>query len=994
MALLPIARYSTVRTGDVETPARRPFLARPHTAAPGGRPSAILSLLAGAAWCCIACTAASAADPAGATGVVTGSVSSAEDGKPLGGALVKVAGTGLSGVTDADGRFRIEGVPAGTRYLEATHPAFESAIASVEVAAGSDATSAVMLAPLPEASTIVVQERLVRAGERGVMAERARSAGATDRMGSQEIKQQGTASDAGAVASRLPAVTIADGKFAYVRGLGERYSQTLVNRSTLPSPEPDQRVVPLDLFPANVIDTLVVAKTYTPDLPGEFAGGSVQIELLDVPADSFFQVGATLKYRDGTTFKPFNAYPGGKYDMLGFDDGTRELPGGIPGNQVRGGSSGLSDEQIQAAGRSFPNTWRQSTQTALPDHRVSSSFGTRYAVGDEGAVGVVGAFNWANKYLRVDDETFSVLTNAGTETAPRPLVLHTYALDSSTFEAEMSGVVNLTFEPNPVQRVSFCNFVTQSATDRARLQEGFDGTNQRLLLVTQYKWVERLLYNGQLAGEHLLAGDTVLQWRGGYALSTRDEPDNRQTRYDLRYENVGYALEDIPGSGRRDFYYLYENTYSGAADYAVPFNPFGVEGDEAREGAAPEGKERLVPDQKVQIGAAYNLRDRDFQARTFRYTQATTQGRPVDEYGQPIDLTRPPEDLFVDENIYRDGFVLKEQTQPTDNYTAVHNLWAGYGMADVRLVRSVRVQTGVRYEFSDYDVTTFELFGNPPKEIVAELEEDAFMPAMNLSWEFVDDMQLRLGASRTVSRPEFRELAAFEYTDVEGGYTSVGNPDLRSATLNNLDLRWEWFPDHGSGDVVSAGVFYKYFEDPIEKVFRSTASEAKTSWVNAKSAELMGAELEVRKDLGVLWRGLENFSVKTNFAWITSEVEVPPSDPLFSQTNSSRRLQGQPDYTFNTGLFYRNDELGLSMGVLANTFGERISSVGTNGLDDEVERPRWNLELTVSKKIGGGTLRLSFENLLDDDYKFTQNDITTRKYTTGMAGALSYSLSF
>jgi len=256
-------------------------------------------------------------------------------------------------------------------------------------------------------------------------------------------------------------------------------------------------------------------------------------------------------------------------------------------------------------------------------------------------------------------------------------------------------------------------------------------------------------------------------------------------------------------------------------------------------------------------------------------------------------------------------------------------------------------------------------------------------------------MQIRLGGSQTVSRPEFRELAPFEYTDVQGGYAARGNPDLQRAKILNADIGWEWFLK--PGELISAGFFYKRFDSPIEAVNVPLGATLLTTWENAKTADLFGIEVEGRKNLAIVeaLEDLDDFSLVANFSWMDSEVEVATGSGVSNlQTNQKRPLQGMPEYLLNLGLVYDNKERGLTVSILANTFGERISAVGASGIDDEKEQPRWSLDLSLIKKLGNGSLKLTAENILNDKYEFKQGDISTREYRRGFAVGLGYTYSF
>lgn len=885
---------------------------------------------------------------------------------------MSVQGTDRTATTGSDGRFRITGLPAGVdrvARIEGAEIESETRLVTLEPGGSTDVTFEL----ITEGDEIIVEDKRLQATAAKELLIRRLSDEVVDSIGSEELGKTAV-SDVGGAVKQLPAVTIVGGRFAYVRGLGERYSQTLLDGSSLPSPEPDKKVVPLDLFPIGMIESVRVAKTYSPDLPGEFAGGSIQASTIGVPVARFLKLSVSGKYVDGTTFRDFATYEGGNLDRFGYDDGSRALPDEVPSVPVTGGSGGLSPMQLQVIGRAFDNIWEPDIVTAPIDAKVALSYGDSWEFGDLGKIGLIASGQWSNKYRTVDDEEFTVLVPGVTGLRP----FNEYTIDTSSFEAEIAAVIAATIEFSPAQSITWRNLITRSTTDRVRQQEGIDGQLGEEVRITQFKYVERLLMNSQLSGEHLLVGDLLFNWRSSLSYTERDQPDTRQNKYAFEASADDFVWQDETSSGSHDFYYLDEIVTDNGLDLAIPFNPFDIDDPNADPLA-------VTPAQYVKFGAAYTHKDREFDTRKFRFIPNSSGGAVLDENGNVVDLTLPPEILFQEKNINPQGFILRETTVATDNYEAEATLAAAYVSTSFRVHRDIRIAGGARVESSEQEVRTFGLSGSPPPTQTTKLDDTDVLPAVNVSWEFAKDQQLRLGASQTVTRPEFRELAPFAFTDLDGGYTVRGNPDLERGLLQNYDIRWEWYPT--PGEIVSASVFAKTIEDPIEVVNLPTASSLITSFDNAEEAEIYGIELEGRKELGFIGSGWDVLSLRGNFAWIESEVTV---DDL-NVTNQSRPLQGQPEWTANLGLFY--DDGDWNAGILANAFGERISAVGTSGLPDEYEQTRWVLDVTVSKEFENGSkLRLSFENLLNSEFLFEVGGETSRKFTTGVAIGLSYSI--
>ena len=934
----------------------------------------------------------------GGTGMIRGSVKNLENNSMVAGAQVEILEPALKVESGADGTFEFRDVPSGQRTVQVVAEGLSSSRITAEVRPGETIDVAFDLR-LPQVTTIVSTGLLRDGSGRGVTIQIRQAATSGTAISGEQMKST-VAGSAATAASQMTGVSTVDSKFVYVRGLGDRYSQTLLNGANVPSPEPDKRAIPLDLFPTNLLESITISKTYSPDFPGEFSGGSVQIRTVGVPESPFVSLGSDFKYRYGTTLRDFKTNHGGNLDYFGIDDGTRAIPGAVPQESVSGGSGGsaLTDDELQIIARSFNNFWAPETITAPVDHKVSLSFGHRIGKKGDQSLGIVGAINWANRYQNVANDARRIVVNTGTTSKPKPEVFSDFRIDSSTYEAELSGLLNLTYEINSAQKIGVRSLYTRTGQDEVREQDGTDGQRPYPIRLTRLRYVERSLLSVQPFGEHLLAGDTFLEWRAGYALSQRDEPDNRQVRYILDPNRNQFTFEPSQGSGRRDFYQLDENIYDAAFDYSIPFKPFGVSDKNPN-------PDRNAPEQKIKIGPALVLRKRDFDARRFVFEPAggTTA---VDTNGVPIDFYASPEEIFQNKNLNPNGFVVTEATRNTDNYEAEQMILAGYGLVDFRIFEPLRVQAGVRYEDSVQKVTTLELFatqGNAA-EVETDLKTKDFLPAVNVIWELLawkekieereneQTVQLRLGGSQTVSRPEFRELAPFEYTDVQGGYAARGNPDLKRAKILNADIAIEWFLS--PGEILSAGFFYKKFDSPIEAVNVPLGSQLLTTWENADSADLFGLEIEGRKNLGFV-KGLKDFSLISNFSWMDSEVRVAENTGLGNlQTNKKRPLQGMPKFLFNAGLQYDSQKTGWTITILANTFGERISAVGASGIDDEKEQPRWSLDISVLKRLGNATLKLTAENILNDKYEFKQGDISTREYRRGFAIGFGYSYSF
>jgi TonB-dependent receptor len=430
--------------------------------------------------------------------------------------------------------------------------------------------------------------------------------------------------------------------------------------------------------------------------------------------------------------------------------------------------------------------------------------------------------------------------------------------------------------------------------------------------------------------------------------------------YELR--DGEWTFFDITQSGSRFFFDLTEDVLGTRADWTVPL-------------AVPAGV-----DAEFKVGTLLQYKDRSFDARRFRFfQQAGVSGQ--------VDLTGSPEEIFAPENIAPDLFELRESTRPNDNYAASHLIQAGYVMADLEVMDGLRLVAGVRVEYSDQQLESFDPFAPGAAPITSQIEKTDVLPSVNFTRRLGESSNLRLAYTRTVARPDFREVAPFEFTDFVGGRAEIGNPDLNRTLIDNADLRWESFP--GGNELVAASLFYKVFHDPIEQVIQPTA-QLRVSYQNAESARSYGAELEYRRGLGFLSPRLAPFSINTNLTAMSTEVTLREGSGV--QTSSDRSLQGQSPLVLNAALRWERPARGTSADLLYHVFGRRIEEVGAQTLPDVYEEARHHLDLVVRHDLGSGLgLKAGAKNLLDDEVEFTQGGEVYRRYRLGRSFSLGIS---
>jgi outer membrane receptor protein involved in Fe transport len=854
--------------------------------------------------------------------------------------------------TDVDGRYVLL-LPPGDYQLKVSMEGYETR--TVNVAATTEKPIAVdvgipmakfaeevtVTADLTDANTSTESAQLLIRKNAGVI---------TDNLGAASMRANADSNAAGAMA-RVTGLSVIGGQYVFVRGLGERYSNTTLGGAVIPTTEPEKKVVPLDMFPSAVLDSVQIAKSYSPDKSAEFAGGLVEIVPIRFPGQTTLDVSYGIGWNTQTAGKDGFGYPGGGRDWLGFDDGTRELPAGFPTRKVvRGGiftpDVGFLRPELEPIGESFANVWERRPRTGKPNQNGSFVFGGRF-----GDVALVGSYTQSYREQRGDERQIYYRTQEETGELST-FSDYDYVYDEA--RANIAAVGSIAYQFSPSHRITLQNFYTHTGRDDTRSFVGFNSDINTDIVNERLYWSEEGLVSTAASGEHFLQGGTSLKldWRASYSRADRDEPDLRETLYE-RNGDI-FVLADESQSGFRMFNTLEDDTVDVTAGLSI------------------FSRVRGLPVQ-YKFGGQYVDRTRDFASRRFRFVPTNIVG---------LDLSQRPEELFTPANI-GPRFELREETRPTDFYDAQQTVAGAYGMVDWALSSRARFVAGARVEDFDQEVNTFDLFSlaiDPRPSTSTNQETDVF-PAVNLVFAVRPDQNLRFSVSQTTNRPEFRELAEFEFTDIVGGRAVVGNPALKRALIQNYDVRWEFFP--GAEQVIAASFFYKNFDDPIERIIRPTA-QLQTSFTNADSARNVGIELEARK------RITEAFLVGANYAFVDSEITLSPAASEV-QTSLSRPLEGQSKNLFNFLFEARHDQTYGR--VLVNHFGDRISDVGALGLPDIIEQGRTTLDLIVGTQWNRLGIRFSLENVLDDPYEFTQGGQLQRRFELGRTAMFSFGFS-
>jgi outer membrane receptor protein involved in Fe transport len=902
---------------------------------------------------------------AGPKGRLVGSVTDAERHQPVAGARVLVRGYGAEARAGEDGRF-VLAVPVGSWDLTVIHPGFSSqSLTALVVAADADTAVAVELSPSSlRLDDFVVSAPRIEGGTLELLEERRQSAAVAEILGAEQMSKSGD-SDAAAALRRVTGVTLVDGKFVYVRGLGERYSSTLLDGAQLPSPEPERRVVPLDLFPTDILESIVIQKTWTPDMPGEFGGGVVSLRTRRWPSRLEGSLGVSTGVLTGTTFAIGRAGRRGKTDWLGVDGGARALPPDVLAASEKSAllegdrfsELGYTSEELEVFGESLDHDWRLRTRRVAPDVGVSAQLGGGFDTGR-----VSGGFRLSVLY----DNAWQKTPWRARFLKPKDVVpIADYAIEDLVQTITLGGILAAGLDLGKRHHLSSTTMLTRLTDNEARRYEGFNNDVGTDIRVTRLRFVERMLLSENITGAHTL-GPVALGWHYAFALATRLEPDRKQVRYDLEKSTGQWLLSSGADGNKRLFGGLDDRVHDLGLDATL---------------SLPMRGERVA---KLRAGAGLQHKHRVVDSR--RYFFAPRGPLATD----PAVKSLAPEEIFSPPYIGKSGFQLNENTQATDSYTARHVVLAGFVMAEVPIGPRLTVTGGLRVEHSAQELETFVRFSATKERIRAELATLDLLPALLATWAFREDMQLRLSVSRTVSRPDLRELSPATFDDITGGKEVRGNPDLGRALITHVDTRWEWYPS--AGESLSVAAFYKQFKDPIEEVV-ILGTQLLQSYANVPAARNLGVELEFRKSLGFLTPKLRDLSLAGNASFIWSQVKSPKDLVTVSQTGP-RPLQGQSPFVVNVQLAYDNADTETSVALLYNVVGPAIAEA--TGYDvDIVDQPVHQLDLVASQALGRGfKLKFKLANILGWPSRQKQGDFVTEDRPRGRRLGLGLEKSF
>jgi outer membrane receptor protein involved in Fe transport len=882
-------------------------------------------------------------------GAITGVVVDQKQGQPLPGANVTIKGTTTGTTTDLNGRYRLGGLAPGTYDILFSFVGFQQkTVTGVEVTSGKATTIEVTLAEeTAQLDEVVIEAEAARDSEAGMLVNRAKAAGVTNAISAETIGRSGAGSAAAAMGN-VTGASVVEGKFVNVRGLQGRYVTVQLNGTTLPNADPDGNSVSLDIFPSSLIDNIVTAKTFTPDKPGTFTGGAIDITTKSFPDDFFLDVSVSTAYNsevglDGSLLRP----PGGLEEVPSIADNA--LVPSQPFSGTNNPDLQRRNDLLNDLTQAFATSVAPSPEDVLGNRSAEVAVGDRFSVLGGRSLGAIASFTY--------DESFSGF-NGGTTArfsqglnADRLQPEASYTTRRGVQETLWGGLAGVSFQLTPNNELGLRVVYNRDEERIARSETGIlprdNISGDRRFQTRVARVIERTVRSAQLDGTHQLGrGDrgVRVEWKTAVSAVGRDEPDNRffQNEFSPGATDTTYAISGpVTGLPTRYFRDLSEQDWSGEGSIRVPIG-----------GAA------------VEAGGHFRTKAREFRERLFQH-----DAEAANFNGNPNAYVTEKAGMREDG---RFGTYVKEVPSLGGNYDASLDTGAGYLMVETPVpgLPSLEFIGGARLEYSDMSLNTLD---NNTQGAFSQLD---VLPSANLVWALRQDMNLRLAYGRTIALPSFREFSPFESFNFVGDFTERGNPSLNRTSIDNLDLRWEWFPS--AGELLSASVYYKAFSDPIERTFLpESVDQGIVTYRNRGSATVYGVELEGRKRLDGLASWLEHVQVGGNVTLTESQIDRTEDvldllERFRDNPSETRQLQGQSPFLVNLNAGYDNPETGTSVNVFFNRFGDRLQTVSANGVDI-FERARSTLDINASQRLlRGVTVSASVKNVLNSEQVVSQ----------------------
>jgi TonB-dependent receptor len=908
------------------------------------------------------------------TGSISGTVLD-DDNKIIKDFTVRLSTTNKAEVDFEKGSFLFSSLPAGTYTYEIKAPGFETFKSeNITVAEGQVSTTQAVLKAKSQTTGDVRIERKAdkNKGDVEITKMQINQAGVVDGINKNTFIKTPD-SRVSQIFKRVSGASVQDNKFVVVRGLSDRYNFALINGAPLPSTESDRKAFSFDIFPSNMLENLFIMKSATPELPGEFAGGVIDIKTVEPRGEKFQNLQIGMGYNTISTGKDFKTYNGGSTDQLGFGSNARAIPDGLPSTAE---FNALTSQEKADYAKLIPSNWSTSRGTALPNGSLQYSIGNKVKLADKKTLSYVFAYSYSNT------NNFSLVTRREFEEQATGVITKNELKDSAYTKSILNtGLFNMKLDLGKRTEIQLKTLYSVSSDDKVNKRQGkrdMDIESVYNERSTNIWYTQNNLLTTQLLGKHNWKDDWKFNWTAGYSHVARDIPFLRRMVYQQVDTTLPYFAvvqnNDIStlGAGNMFWSTMTENIASARYDFSKQFG-----GDDSKN--------------LFKFGGLHQYRGRDFAARNLGFSKFDPSGSS--SFNSNL-LLLPEDQIFATENLGlmadgQGGFKLEEGTNVDDSYDASSLLHGLYGMVDMRLFTNLRVVAGVRAESYQQKFHYVEFGSNEDQYLDTTVLD--LLPSINLTYKITERFQWRASAARTVSRPEFRELAPFTFYNFLNDNLASGNPQLKRATINNYDTRLEFFP--GKGQVISVSGFYKTFQNPIELLLRTgTSGTPELYFNNINKATSYGAELEYRMNLGWLNRTDSNsvFSrttFYTNASLIRSAADLSAFAGLEEYPGSSRPLQGQSPYILNVGLFYESQK-DLMVNFSYNYVGQRIAIAGSIQEPSVWENGRHVLDFQIAKTWKDKyELKLNCADLLAQDLVFFQDINKNKRYDKGVDSA-------
>ena len=883
------------------------------------------------------------------TGTIQGTVIDEVTKDEMVGAKIFLLETNHRTMADIYGVYKMDNIPEGTYTLQVNYIGYKTYEAEVVVISNDVTIYDIEMADdvvNVEGVSIVAQRKTNT--ENAIVLEIKEAKSVVSGISSEQIARS-TDKTAAEAMQRIPGITIVENRFAIVRGVNTRYNNVVINNVVAPSTEIDRRTFSFDMIPSGALDRMMIHKTASPEYVGDFAGGLIKLYTKNNVTQDEFNVKITTGIRNNTTFSPYFQSEGASTDFLGFDNSFRQLPDDFPIRNVMM-NEGPTSELRRDAARMLPNNFMPNESMAQPDLGVSVNYAKKFTIGGMKAT-TFNSINYSQSFKTYERDfyRYQIWTDFD-----QPID-DWFAFVDNVYEKDnkINVMSNWSLQLSDRSKLRFSNLFNQLGENTTIIRngenffvrEGEDLQNHML----GYK--SRTIYSGQLEGEHKMGehDKNNLSWVIGGSYLGELEPDLRRFRRFKDQDSSVYLAQFSPSSN------LFDNSryYGELSEFSVNH------GLNYQLSISKDDKNK----RHIKAGYYTDYRSRGFSSRYFSNTYPGFFNPNVFERIQRM----PLDQIFAPENFdTNNGLILQEGTRPIDAYTASNFLNAAYIVADLNFGK-VNISGGVRAEYNILQMQSQDDFGpiNVDNPILS------ILPSLNSSLMLNENNLIRVGYARTVNRPEFRELAPFLFYDYELESSRVGNPELETATIDNIDLRFE---NYGRpGETFSVGVFYKQFTNPIEDRLILTTEQSSLTFINADFAFAYGTEIEYKKSLKGLTGNsfIDKLSLNFNASIIHSEVDLGETASAQEQV---RALQGQSPYIVNGSIYYSNNKAQINASIIYNIYGRNIFAVGDVSFPTIYELERHSLDLTFGKKFNNGFgVKAAIRNILDAPFRFYQD---------------------